>query len=159
MELTQFCVERGLTQGWDEERESWVVDLEALKGELAKLEGGVLVVDGHLSHLVAPPGSLVVVLRRAPWRLFQELTEREYPPEKVWENVEAEMVGVVLEEARQVKAVKVHEVDTTSITPQEAAQEVARVYRGETPPQARRVDWLTHPETLRLLVRRPCTLS
>jgi broad-specificity NMP kinase len=58
-----------------------------------------LCLDGHLSHYLAPGvPDLVVVLRRHPRLLRPALEERDYSPEKVRENLEAECLDVIGQE-------------------------------------------------------------
>ena len=38
-------------------------------------------------------------------------------------------------------------------------EEIMKVIRGEVAPSIEPIDWVTYPETLRVLVNRTCTLS
>ncbi|KYH38614.1 MAG: kinase [Candidatus Bathyarchaeota archaeon B23] len=154
IDLSSFAVERGLAEEWDGGRGTAIVDLEALRGEMARmLEGaGRVVVEGHYAHDVAPRGSWVFVLRRAPWRLREELEGRGYRAEKVGENVEAELLDVCLSEALELHgAERVHEVDTTDRTPLEVVEEMEEVLRGECPNRVGVVDWLDMPQARELM--------
>ena len=69
----------------------------------------------------------VAVLRCEPSVLRKRLVERGYSPAKVTENVEAELIGVVLDEClRRFGSELVREYDTTSASPKDVAKAIAR---------------------------------
>lgn len=115
------------------------------------------VFEGHLTGLVPlDRWALVVVLRAHPAALRERLRERGYSPEKVDENVQAEVLGVVAGEvAEQVESLRrrggtarvplVLELDATDADPDELARAVREVLvAGEVPPAVRlgTVNWL-----------------
>ena len=70
--------------------------------------------------------SFVAVLRCEPKVLRRRLAKRGYPNEKITENVEAELIGVVLDECvRRFGGKVVHEYDTTSASPASVAKAIA----------------------------------
>ena len=146
-----------LTTGSDLLRETSIVDLNRIRERLStivKESKGSVIVEGHFAHDVVPPGEVshAFVLRRAPWRLREELMARGYPEEKVWENVEAELVDVCLVEAmKALGSERVCEIDTTDRPPMEVVEEIASVIRGMTPCTCRKVDWLDRDETKKML--------
>ena len=98
---------------------------------------------GHLLPYVVPPGVLdrVVVLRCEPNVLKRRLVRRGYPPGKVAENVEAELIGVVSADAYdRCGPAKTSEVDTSISPPKETALDVAELLRGPRNPPPR-IDW------------------
>lgn len=155
--ISEMVEREGLTEGSDPLRGTSVVDLDRIRGRLAEIveaSEGATIVEGHFAYDVVSPGEVshAFVLRRAPWRLKEELEARGYPEGKVWENVEAELVDVCLVEA--VKALgseRVCEIDTTDKSPTEVVEEIASVIRGMTPCARRRVDWLDRDETKKML--------
>jgi len=155
--VSHLAERENLTTGSDSLRETSVVDLDKMRERLStivKESKGPVIVEGHFAHDVVPPEEVshAFVLRRAPWRLREELEARGYPEGKVWENVEAELVDVCLVEA--VKALgseRVCEIDTTDRPPTEVVEEIASVIRGITPCARRRVDWLDRDETKKML--------
>ncbi len=148
----------------DPVRDTLVVDMDALQDALEKEfeNGETIIIDGHYGHEVvdADRVKLVIVLRKAPWELQEVLQNRLYSYEKVWENLDAEILGVIADEAlEEYPREKLHEIDTTGKTPAETALEIMKVIKGESSPSIEPIDWITHPETLRVLVNRTCTLS
>jgi adenylate kinase len=155
--LSDVAENEGLITEFDEVRGTSIVDLEGMKARLTQIiEGGsgAQIFDGHYAPDVVPQEAVTFafVLRRAPWRLKEELAARGYPEEKVMENVEAELLDVCLVEAiESLGEERVCEVDTTASTPEEVVEELMAVVRGLRPCRRRIVDWLGHPESMGLL--------
>lgn len=149
----------------DPGRDTLVVDMDALSQaimEVVEKSGGTLILDGHYSHELLDTNmvSHVFVLRKAPWKLIEVLQNRLYSYEKVWENLEAEIMGVIMQETiEQYPLEKLHELDTTDEEPEETVKEILQVINGEKTLSVEPIDWVAYPETLRLLVNRTCTLS
>ena len=154
--LSELALAEGLVTGYDSIRKTSIVDLERMTTRLMEIirEGrDPLVIEGHFSQDVVSPErvSNVFVLRRAPWRLKDELESRGYNPEKVKENVEAELLDVCLVEAIEAYGKeKVCELDTTGIKPDEIIETITSVLRGERSCEIG-IDWLSHPEAKELL--------
>jgi len=105
------------------------VDTAKLRRDLVKLAPPRAVLYGHLlSHVLRKPeAEFVAVLRCEPSVLRQRLTKRGYPKTKVTENVEAELIGVVLDECvKRFGGALVREYDTTSSRPKLVAGAIAR---------------------------------
>ena len=157
IELSELAMREGLVTGFDELRETHIVDPEGMREKISLVieEGeGPLVFDGHFASEVVPSEkvSLAFVLRRAPWRLEEELRSRGYGEGKVKENVEAELLDVCLVEAiKNLGPERVCEVDTTGKKPEEVVEEMMAVIQGTKPCRYRIVDWLSHDESRRLL--------
>jgi adenylate kinase len=131
----------------------------SLKEEIESTDK-TIIIDGHYSHDLLDNPSLVVVLRKAPWELQEKLQLRLYGYEKVWENLDAEIMGVIAFETQGKFPIEcIHEENTTGKTPQETAEDILAVIRGEKNPSIEPIDWVTYPETLRVLVNRTCILS
>ncbi len=154
--LSELALAEGLVTGYDSIRETSIVDLERTTTRLMEIiqEGrDPLVIEGHFSQDVVSPErvSNVFVLRRAPWRLKDELESRGYNPEKVKENVEAELLDVCLVEAIEAYGKeKVCELDTTDVEANEIIETITAVLRGERSCEIG-IDWLSHPESRELL--------
>jgi len=111
----------------DEERGSLEIDPLDLRGLLPAAKG-VVVIEGHLAHLMDP--DMVIVLRCSPKVLRKRLKARGWPEKKVQENVEAEAVDVILLEALGASK-NVFEIDTTEMRPKEVADAIASIIAGE----------------------------
>ncbi len=154
VDLSRLALEEGLVEERDEERDTVIVDLKAVRRKVKRLLERYerLIIEGHYAHDVAPKGSWIFVLRRAPWRLRDELERRGYDAKKMRENVEAELLDICLSEAIELHgSERVHEVDTTDKTAQEIVKEIDEVLSGARPPRVGVVDWLARPEAKQLL--------
>ncbi|GBC71799.1 hypothetical protein HRbin02_01587 [Candidatus Calditenuaceae archaeon HR02] len=119
------------------------VKLAARAGARIRREGRDVVI---ATHIIFKPRSIpigaVIVLRRSPLRLLEELRLRGYPEEKVLENVEAELLGVVYVDAlRKVGEGRVFQIDTTERGAMESVELAHRILRGEW--SGDEVDWVS----------------
>ncbi|KAI9004411.1 P-loop containing nucleoside triphosphate hydrolase protein [Hyaloraphidium curvatum] len=120
--------DKGLHYGWDDEWESWILDEDKLVDELEPiLQRGGQIVDHHgCDFLPEELIELVVVLRTDNSILGKRLDDRGYSERKVTENIEAEIMQVVLEEAREAFPVeKILELESNSLHDME--ENVARL--------------------------------
>jgi adenylate kinase len=138
------------------------VDLKVLRMDLERSSQHA-VVSGHLlSDLVRPSRvEFVAVLRCEPAVLRLRLASRGYPPEKVTENVEAELIGVVLDAAvRRFGPARVHEYDATHTKAAALATRIAREYRSGVGQSEPWIDWTLGYDSstkLRSLLSNPST--
>ena len=72
------------------------IDLEKLIPKIDWSEEGLILIDGHLSHLL--PVDAIILIRCHPDILRKRLSERDYSQSKVDENVECELIGIVAAE-------------------------------------------------------------
>lgn len=126
VDLKQYARENGLGTMEDE----FVVSVSSVNELLQeKLEERNYVLEGHFAHRLE--GDVCVVLRCHPDELQKRLDPREYPDEKVRENLEAEATDIILQEAVEMHK-KVIEIDTTGRDSQDVANELRdRVEEGE----------------------------
>jgi adenylate kinase len=89
-----------------------------------------IIIEGHLSHYF-PQADLVVVFRTEPHTLEERLKKREWKAAKIRENLEAEALDICTWEAYQIHGTKVHEVETTNITPEEAINIISEIINGK----------------------------
>ncbi len=112
---------RKLYSAYDRKRKTYVADMKKvgkfikniLKTE--KYRDKQIIIDSHLSHLL--PASIidaVIVLRCSPEALEKRLEKRGWNREKIRENIEAEIIGLIEYEARK-KHRKVFMIDTTKL--------------------------------------------
>lgn len=102
------------------------------------------VVDGLLSYLLSSDQvTEVVVLRTKPGVLKIRLEEREYPDEKIRENLEAEALGTVLGETIQKHGFEnAYEIDTTERGVDEAVDLFLSALKEEKSLAPGSVDWM-----------------
>ncbi len=115
-----------------------VVNLEELARHL-RVPTKVAFLIGHYAHRL--PVLMIVVLRCHPRELRRRLVARGWPAGKVQENVEAEAIDVITQEAVEGGA-PVFEIDTTSATLSQTADTVLDLLQGKTKGhEAGSVDW------------------
>lgn len=133
--------------GYDSKRHSTIIGITKLKAALKKLadKHTNIVMEGHFAHLL--PANLVVILRCEPRELEKRLKGKYDWPTKVTENAEAELMGIITDEALPMHKVgTVFEVDTTKRTAEQTAEIVQKILEGDG--QARLanavggIDWL-----------------
>ncbi len=128
VDLDEAAREAGLVVGRDEARQTDEVDVDALRERL-RVPAKIAFLRSHYAHRMDV--DLTVVLRTRPSVLRIRLEARGWPPGKVRENVEAEAIDVISQEA-VARPAPVYEVDTTAATPTEAADAILAILRGRT---------------------------
>ena len=121
LSINEIVKDRGCHDGWDAEFKSWIVDedrvccssrlLEALLIRVCtklldsiedEMKQGGIIVDWHACDLFPESWiDLVVVLRTSTAKLYDRLKARHYPQQKLQENLDAEIMEVLLQEARE----------------------------------------------------------
>lgn len=139
--LNDVIREKGFTAGTDEERDTLVADLDAVR---QWLDGRAdVLVESHLAHHVS--ADRVVVLRCRPDVLETRLRDRGESDAKATENAESEALDVVLSEAVSERgADTVFEIDTTDRDPDGVAAEIDAVLDGEREPSAGTVSYVDY---------------
>ncbi len=97
--ISWIVLEKGLWRSYDWETRSFVVDENRLAEELRRYYKSV--VETHWLKPFYTVGDMVeqiVFVRCNPLVLLKRLLRREWPLEKIKENVEAELLGVLVEE-------------------------------------------------------------
>ncbi|KAL8944409.1 MAG: hypothetical protein Q9216_000460 [Gyalolechia sp. 2 TL-2023] len=89
-------------EGWDEDMKSWIVDEDKLLDAIeVEINHGGCLIDWHACDLFPESWiDLVVVLRSHSTVLYDRLAARNYTGPKLQENMDAEIMEVLLAEAR-----------------------------------------------------------
>ena len=96
------------------ENGDWLINLDKLLDNIEVAKYNNTVFEGHVSHFLENL-DLVIVLRCHPSKLQERLEERNYNQEKIRENIEAEALNIISEEAiDSYGEEKVFELDTSS---------------------------------------------
>ncbi|KAK9471765.1 AAA domain-containing protein [Dipodascopsis tothii] len=100
--INDFVKEHKLEDGFDEERQSTMVDEDKLVDLLEpRLKKGGVVIDWHVCDVFPEDViDLVVVLRTATNRLYDRLKKRGYSDKKFEDNMDAEIMDVILQDAK-----------------------------------------------------------
>ncbi len=129
VDLNRVIEELGLYTGVDPARGSLIADLDRLHEYIQQKEQPLLILEGHLAHLLEP--EVAIVLRASPLVLAARLEQKGFPAQKIQENVEAEALDIILAEAVELCAV-VYEVDTSAMSIGEVAAVVRAIIAAET---------------------------
>ncbi|GAB7347976.1 hypothetical protein MBLNU459_g5479t1 [Dothideomycetes sp. NU459] len=102
LDINKVVKERDCQDGYDEELKSVIVDEDKLLDAVEPdLEAGGQIIDWHACDLFPPSLiDLVVVIRCDSTTLYDRLQARGYGPKKLEENMDAEIMEVLLQEAR-----------------------------------------------------------
>jgi adenylate kinase len=121
----------------DTARDTLVVDEDAWAEEFPPVDG---IVEGHLAHYL--PCDRIIVLRCRPDVLASRFRKRGYSEGKIRENVEAEALDIILQEAvDRFSEEQIYEIDTTRCVIPELADLVERIINGTRPPSYGKIDW------------------
>jgi len=139
--LNEVIHEAGFVEGRDDERDTAVADLGAIRTWLDGRED--LLVESHLAHEF--DADRVVVVRCHPEELERRLRERGESAATAAENAESEALDVVLSEtvARHGRE-SVYEIETTDRSPAAVAREIEAAIAGEREPSAGTVDYIEY---------------
>lgn len=147
IKINDLAEERNLFSGTDKKKGYQIVDLDVLCPEIEKIvskslkESEKIVIDGHLSHF-CPGADLIIVLRVHPSILEERLIERNYSADKIQENLEAEALGVCSMEALEIHGNKVHEIDASHLSPDDALKEIIQIIHGKKSFHVGKIDFL-----------------
>ncbi|RZN63000.1 adenylate kinase family protein [Methanonatronarchaeum sp. AMET6-2] len=134
--LNKLVKEKQLYKETDKERDSLIVDLEAIQKELP----GQGIFESHFSHQLDV--DRIILLRCHPNQLEERLQEKEdFNQKKINENMMAETVDVILLQAMQTGK-PINELDTTNRTPSEIAGEIKNIINEKPEPETGVVDWI-----------------
>lgn len=132
--------------GYDRKRRSKIVNMKKLKVAVKKLakKRKNLIIEGLFAHEF--PADIVIVLRCNPKKLERRLKKKHKWETKIRENVEAEMIGIITDEALE-KNKKVYEIDTTKNTVRQTTMMEKRILEGKGEKyrvllSTRKIDWL-----------------
>ncbi|KIW09254.1 uncharacterized protein PV09_00177 [Verruconis gallopava] len=104
LSINEFAEREGCYDGRDEELQSWIVDEDKLLDALesANIPSGGFILDWHACDLFPKSWiDLVIVLRCDSTILYDRLSARKYSAKKLEENMDAEIMQVLLDEARE----------------------------------------------------------
>ncbi|MCD6590774.1 MAG: DUF359 domain-containing protein [Candidatus Aenigmarchaeota archaeon] len=129
--LNELAAEEDLYKGYDKKRKCKIIDIDKLKEEVKIL--GVshknLIIESHYAHEM--PADIVIILRTHPKVLRKRMEKKGFPEAKISENMEAEIMEIIKDEAYLYNR-NVFEVDTTNKTPDQAAQEIKKILDRQT---------------------------
>lgn len=128
LDLNQFIEDSGLRGKKDVPRDTYEVDIPDLREEFSKKRPSFDIVEGHLSHYLDLP--ITIVLRCDPRELRERMKTKDWHKEKIEENIMAEALDVILKESMDEDG-QVYEIDTTEKSPSQVMECVKKILDGQ----------------------------
>lgn len=139
--LNEIIEREALTTGYDDDRDSAIVDIDAVTEWLSGRDD--ILFESHLAHQFE--ADRVVVCRCHPEELESRLEDRGKEQASIEENAESEALDVVLTEAVEKHgADSVYEIATTDASPESVAREIAAVVSGDREPEVGTVSYIDY---------------
>jgi len=142
IELNKLAKKSKAYIGYDKKRKSYIVSVYKLKKEVKKLNKKYpnIILDGLIAHEF--PSDFVIVLRCKPKVLEKRLKKKYKWPTKITENLEAETINLIGEEAMEYNE-NVYEIDTTNKTVRQTVKIIEKILAGKGEKyRAGKIDWL-----------------
>jgi adenylate kinase len=155
IELNRLVRKEKLYISFDRARRTYVVDEGKLRSRLEAMSrlSERIVLPTHLIGRFLPKASvrLALVLRLDPVILYKRLRARGWTKRKAWENTEAEILDVCLQESRLLLGPrKVYEIDTTRKSVPAVYREALHAISRGTTGKSGVVNWLARYDPLEL---------
>ncbi len=158
LRFSSFVIGRGLYSKYDPLRDTFIVDMDRALPELIQLvRKQPFVIDSVIPDILPVDYvKLVIVLRLDPWILAHRLIKRGWKLRKVLENVEAELLGVCLQEAlNHYGSEIVYEIDVTGRKVEALVSEIEQLlFKGVVVGRVGVVDWLSKYDNPLALMRK-----
>jgi len=131
----------------DKKRKTKVVDIKDLRKAVNKMveANKVNIVEGHLSHFIN--SDFVIILRSNPVELRKRLKAKGWRKQKIEENVQAEILGVITAEVSG----NAFEIDTSHKKPKSVARLIKKILNNPKKYmkyRPGRVDWIMDYEEM-----------
>lgn len=121
----------------DKKRNTKIIDVKMLAAAMRKesYNEKLTVFEGHLSHFVN--ADLTIILRTSPKELEKRLKHNGWSRKKIQENVEAEAMGIISNEANGI------DIDTTKNDPRKTAALIIKLLNSRSlrKKRSRKIDW------------------
>ena len=113
-----------------DDENNWLINLDKLNEFIIVENHSNTIFEGHVAHFLKKI-DIVVVLRCHPDKLKERLTSRDYSIEKIGENMEAEALNIITEEAIELYGKeKVIELDTTNMPIERSVKKLKDIING-----------------------------
>jgi len=120
------------------------VDTKKLKNTIKKIITKKSLVVGHLAPYVLTKSQVkaVIILRKNPYSLISVYKERKYTRQKMIENLDSEILGVIAYDSiKKFGKNNVYQIDTTKKTLAEIVKKIQSIFENDF--KQDKVDWLT----------------
>jgi adenylate kinase len=146
-----------LYRRFDRSSKAFVIDERRLNRRLSKYfvlnDGKGIVVDTHSFGRFMPKQRrmIALVLRLDPMKLAERLSARRWTRQKIWDNVEAELIDLSLYEAWNfLGPARIYEIDATSKRPRTLLNQAIKLVSSGTGFGGKTIDWLRKYDPIEL---------
>lgn len=147
IDLNKLILEKDFVVGIDNKRDSKIIDINSLDKYFIdfNLSNELVFLEGHLSHHLRSV-KYVVILRCHPHNLEIRLQKKGWKPEKIKENVEAEILDIILCETVEIHPEKnIFEIDTTKKSIKSVSRSIIEIVNNKFLPIKKynigKIDW------------------
>ena len=139
IDLNKTIKKNKIYSGYDRKRKSYIVDINKLKKSFKTFKKENMIIDSHLSHFL--PLDIIIVLRCQPNELDRRMRLKKWNKEKRRENFEAELIGLISYEARQLNK-NVYEIDTSDGKTSRIINDIMKVLKGKGDKFRKQINWM-----------------
>jgi len=116
IDFKKIAIDNNFILSKDEKRNSLIIDIEKIDKYFKKSlkdKNELYIIEGHLTHLLKCIDK-TIILRSHPDKLRENLKKRNWKQEKIYENIEAEALDIILCEAVDLHSKEdIFEIDCT----------------------------------------------
>jgi adenylate kinase len=147
VDVNKLAIREGFVAGVDKKRRCKLIDIKKINAYLRKHfnRTDLVFFEGHTAHLLKAVDK-IIILRCHPNVLCTHLVKKKWGPEKIQENLEAELLDIILCEAVDVHPKSnIFEIDTTGKTPADITRSVLEIVKKKFRPikqyRIGQIDW------------------
>ena len=149
--LTDFAIENDLILEYDAQRQTKIVDLEALVPKLEqsiKAQKGNIIVEGHFADIVPESlTSIFIILRTDPHILEDRLKKKHFNSLKIQENLQSEILGVCTSAALESQDRKrIYEIDTSTVSVDDTIKQIQNFIQQRPLSNLGTINWMRELE-------------
>ena len=150
--LGDFVIQYKLYCDEDKKRDTKIIDEENINTFFSKYLVDIniskpIIIESHYADIIEIPCELAIILRCHPKILEKRLQSRDYSPEKIRENIQAELLGDstshMLEKKDLVEKGAIFEIDTSNLTIEETAIKISEIIQKPENFKELKVGWLS----------------
>ena len=150
--IGDFVIKYNLFDGEDKKRNTKIINENKINTFFSKYlnDSNIskpLIFESHYADIIEIPCELAIILRCHPKILEKRLQSRNYSPEKIRENVQAELLGNstshMLEKEDLIEKGLIFEINSSNLTIEETANRIIEIIQNPEKFQDLKAGWLS----------------
>ncbi|MHA1476249.1 MAG: adenylate kinase family protein [Promethearchaeota archaeon] len=150
--IGDFVIQHNLYDDEDKKRDTKIINEDKINTFFSKyLDNTIIskpiIIESHYADIIEIPSELAIIIRCHPKILEKRLQFRDYSPEKIRENIQAELLGDstshMLEKEDLVEKGVIFEIDSSNLTIEETANKIAEIIQKPENFQELKAGWLS----------------